>query len=334
MGDISFVYIHFALAGFVLLLWLLFFSGVVLFIDRDYIARHHPTISSYCSDPAKFGNRFLVATTCTMGGLLACILVEEYNSRDDSDPRFWPELVACGLLLPFIGICHSNGHAQITHYDIGCGSRNPPVCWSTGAHVLFTIGFFGISMLMNLWYSIDIVDSTAGVVFLIFSIIDIILFVVFFMILKLLPLLCSGGPPCPCSSTCSSLGSWISSLYDIDNLRDWFCWCCPQEPKTCEGCSTSKQMRPLGGTSPEPSGSARQAKYRLVIDSFGTSRERGKTWAVCEHCAGDYAPNEDTEPRKVVNLITFGMEIVIVILTIVLIMFTSMKRNNNVGWFP
>lgn len=203
MGEFSFVYVHFGLVLFVLGLWVMLFLTRAI-IDHKYIMRHHNTISSYCSDPTKFGNRyrqglllriefitynnntmvqplrrFLVAATCVMGSSLACLLVEEYNSRDDSDPRFWPEVIACGILLPCVGIFHTNGGGKVTHYDVGLGPFNLPVIVSSCIHGVSALGFLTISLVMNTWYSIEVLESPAGKAFLVLALLDDIIFLLF-----------------------------------------------------------------------------------------------------------------------------------------------------------
>jgi len=105
--TVSFVYLHFAIIVLCLVSVIVPFLVLVCCKFSDVVSTHN-TVSSYCASPKHYGNRFLLAFTCLIGGSMGCILVEEFNSRTDNDWRFWPELIAC-LLLPLVGIFYTEG---------------------------------------------------------------------------------------------------------------------------------------------------------------------------------------------------------------------------------
>jgi len=120
------------------------------------IVRTHSTISSYCADPISntHANRGLLAATCLFGGCLCALLVEEYNSRSDSDYRFYFELAAAAML-PLVGICPTGGAGaqQIKYWIVIKGCCKVPIEFSTAIHCFAALYFMIANTILNMSYA-------------------------------------------------------------------------------------------------------------------------------------------------------------------------------------
>jgi hypothetical protein len=144
----SFVYPSFVLLSAVTAFELLLFLAVLRIQWRTIFKSHH-TISSYCSDPRSWAHRFITAISFAIAWNLSCMLVEEYNSRKDHDPRFYLELVSV-CLLPLVGLFYTDGGGDIKTYELG--PWLVPIIFSNTLHMLGALPYFIVLPACNLSY--------------------------------------------------------------------------------------------------------------------------------------------------------------------------------------
>lgn len=153
---LSFAYVELGFITFILLLTTIPFLALLGKKFRD-IMIHYSTISSYCSDPGSYGNRFLLAVTSFIGLLLAFAYVQEYNSRcsdtESQNVRFWLKLVFA-FLLPLVGLFYTDGSSKNEYYDLGF--VHLPIMLSTLIHSISALLYFIGNTIFNIWYSVEI----------------------------------------------------------------------------------------------------------------------------------------------------------------------------------
>ncbi len=145
--------------GFLGAVWLL---AVVPFFFLVYygfaeINEQYNTVSSFCADPTKPGNRFLLVMCCIIGVCLAVIYCDEYNSL--ASPISTARTVRFSLrfssaaLLPLVGLFYTRNKLALPHvpqqYDFGCAYI--PVLVSDVIHSACALYFLLASALCGVW---------------------------------------------------------------------------------------------------------------------------------------------------------------------------------------
>jgi len=191
---ITFVIIYAVIVLFCL--FLLIFPFFALWrADVNEIMKYS-TISAYCASPTSKQHRILLVLTALIGTSLACLHVEEYNSRDDEDFRFWFELVA-SLLLPLIGVFYTTGdtHNPEGYVDVDIDNKKYPVnkkfylgsieweIWKSKLiHYIAAFSYIFVFGGCNLWYSVDIIEQLKGIILFVFNIVILLAMAIFFIL--------------------------------------------------------------------------------------------------------------------------------------------------------
>lgn len=147
----------------------------------DSIIQLHSTISSYCSDPRGFGNRFLLCLTFIVGYNHINLLIQEQMILEEeawNKIYFYLQLSA-DFLLPLVGVFYTSSHGMVNNviYEMSPWIQFP-VIYSEYIHSVCAIGWMFITVVLNLLYGIE----SNNVSYLIISTLSMIIFFMFIMI--------------------------------------------------------------------------------------------------------------------------------------------------------
>lgn len=120
------------------------------------IIQLHSTISSYCSDPRGFGNKFLVAITFLVGCNYTTLLLQENSSVED--PKYWNETmmiiqISANTILPLVGIFYTNGYGILNNTYYQFGDYKFPIQWSTFMHSFSALYWMIITITLNIIFA-------------------------------------------------------------------------------------------------------------------------------------------------------------------------------------
>ena len=136
------------LLGVLLLAVVPFF--VLVAFSFEEICREYDTVSSFCANPKKPGNRFLLITCTVIGCSLAVIYSDEYNSNQDSTPRFALRfLSAC--LMPLVGFFYTRNKLAKAPQYYDCGFAEMPIWISDAIHTACALLFLIIHSVCCIW---------------------------------------------------------------------------------------------------------------------------------------------------------------------------------------
>lgn len=142
------------------------------------IIQLHSTISSYCSDPRGYGNRFLLCLTFLVAYNHINLLIQEQMIKQDdawNQTYFYIQVIA-DFLLPLVGVCYTSSHGIVTNveYEMGLGF-SIPIVYSETIHSLSALGWMVITIVLNLVYGFESNNQTYSV----FAVLSLIIFAVF-----------------------------------------------------------------------------------------------------------------------------------------------------------
>lgn len=227
-------YIWFPFVGLSLgaILTLAFLSQVVHRFTS--IIQLHSTISSYCSDPRGFGNRFLICLTFLVAYNHIGLLIQEQMIKGDkgwNDIYFYLQ-VSADFLLPLVGIFYTSGHGMVNNkvYELGPWFQIP-IVYSETIHSVSALGWMCVTIGLNLIYGFE----SSNHVYTTFALISVFIFVTFVglqAIIEFFGVEVQYVYECP---DCDNALPLLSRLTESLKLTDSTCRRCLREP----GCPQS-----------------------------------------------------------------------------------------------
>lgn len=128
---------------------------VVLAISsQEEISLEYDTVSSFCANPAKPGNRFLLVQCCFIGVSLALLYCDEYNSlirASTSDNWRFTLRFSSACLMPLVGIFYTRNKLAIDPQYYDCGFTSFPLIISDVLHSACALYFLLASAACAIW---------------------------------------------------------------------------------------------------------------------------------------------------------------------------------------
>lgn len=204
------------------------------------IIRLHSTISSYCSDPRGFGNRFLLCLTFLVAYNHVDLLIQEQILHPfDGWNRinFYLQMVA-DFLLPLVGVFYTSGHGMVIniYYELGPYVRFP-ILYSESIHSVCALGWMVITVVLNIEYGyLAGSDSYFAV-----SIVQVLIFITFIVTQGIIEFygveqqFVYGCPDCDSSTV------WMTRNEETLHLSDASCRRCMRVPNLLQPSMTWKE---------------------------------------------------------------------------------------------
>ncbi|CAF1098040.1 unnamed protein product, partial [Didymodactylos carnosus] len=154
------------------------------------VIRLHSTISSYCSDPRGFGNRFLLCITFLASYTLTNLVDDEYSlakltASQLEDKGKYILQTGVNMILPLVGVFYTrgNGLVQNTSFNIGLNLKMPIII-SELLHVFSGQLWVGVLTLLNIEYGMKLVaeDHKFAYAYLICSVLTVVFEIIYILL--------------------------------------------------------------------------------------------------------------------------------------------------------
>ncbi len=146
-------YVCFGFLSACLLLAVVPFIALAIY-SREEISLEYDTVSSFCANPAKPGNRFLLVQCCFIGLSLALLYCDEYNSllkASTADNWRFALRFSSACVMPLVGIFYTRNKLAVDPQYYDCGFTSFPLIVSDVLHSVCALYFLLTSAACALW---------------------------------------------------------------------------------------------------------------------------------------------------------------------------------------
>ena len=155
----------------------------IIYSEFDNIIAIHNTISSYCSDPDGYGNRFLLTACAIIGpSLIALNILQQSVSSDNVlyNAQFILTMIV-NINLPLVGIFYTRGKGLTANKYYALGPWKMPILISDTLHCTAALSWLLIQSSLNMVLASSLFHSSAhiNITYLVFCILSLIILSVF-----------------------------------------------------------------------------------------------------------------------------------------------------------